>query len=155
MRLAEALMRRADLTKRLTQLRQRAVTNATRQEGDEPAEDPTELVTEHDQLAIELERLIRRINATNIVTEVESAVTITDALARRDVLRLRHRLRSELADAGIPGRDRWTRSEVKQVASVDIRALRGEADGLAAELRQLDTRIQELNWLTDLSEQRE
>lgn len=152
MRLAEALMRRADLTKRLTQLRQRAVTNATRQEGDEPAEDPTELVTEHDELAIELERLIRRINATNIETAVESARTLTDALAHRDVLRLRHRLRSELADAGIPGRDRWTRSEVKQVASVDIRALRGEADGLAAELRQLDTRIQELNWTTELNE---
>lgn len=152
MRLAEALSQRADLTTRLAQLQRRAITNATRQEGDEPSEDPAELIAEHDRQAAELERLIGRINATNIGTALERGTTVTDALARRDVLRIRHRLRHELADAGVPGRDRWTRSEVRQVPSVDVRRLRAAADELAAELRVLDSRIQQLNWTTDLVE---
>jgi hypothetical protein len=41
--------------------------------------------------------LIRRINRTNSVTELEPGLTLTDALARRDVLRLRRRLYAEVA----------------------------------------------------------
>jgi hypothetical protein len=38
----------------------------------------------------ELEDLIRRINRTNPATRIGPESTITDALARRDVLRARH-----------------------------------------------------------------
>ena len=46
----------------------------------------------------ELESLIRRINRTNAATPVEGG-TLTDALARRDVLRLRHGLLTSAANA--------------------------------------------------------
>jgi hypothetical protein len=43
MKIAEALALRADLQKRLEQLKQRLVKNARIQEGDVPEEDPGEL----------------------------------------------------------------------------------------------------------------
>ncbi|MGH3502213.1 MAG: DIP1984 family protein [Nocardioidaceae bacterium] len=37
-------------------------------------------------------------------------------------------------------------------SAVDVRATRREADEIARELRELDTRIQEINWATELLE---
>ena len=49
MKLAEALILRADLQKRLEQLRQRLILNAQVQEGEQPAEDPESLLRELDE----------------------------------------------------------------------------------------------------------
>ena len=46
MKIAEALALRADLQKRLEQLKQRLVKNARIQEGDAPEEDPVEMQAE-------------------------------------------------------------------------------------------------------------
>ena len=43
MKLAEALQERADLNRRIAQLRSRLESNALVQEGEKPAEDPNEL----------------------------------------------------------------------------------------------------------------
>lgn len=80
-------------------------------------------------------------------------MTVTAALARRDMLRLRHRFRVELAERAAGGFGlRHLRSEIRLVSAVDVRAVRDEADLLARELRQLDTRLQEVNWVTVLPE---
>jgi hypothetical protein len=47
----------------------------------------------------ELETLIRRINRTNAAADMGADSTITDALARRDVLRMRHSAVTATADA--------------------------------------------------------
>ena len=88
MKLAEALVQRSDITKRLEQLKARFLRNAKVQEGDEPAEDPASLLAEHDRLAADLQRMIARINRTNSRTAFDGGV-LTDALAARDVWRLR------------------------------------------------------------------
>lgn len=150
MKLAEALARRAELTERFHEVQRRAAESARVQEGDQPPEDPAAMIAEADRVADELERLIRRINATNLATEVEPGVSVTDALARRDVLRLRRRFRADLADAAVVSNERWTRSEIKMVATVDVAEMRRSADALAAELRALDTRLQEVNWTAEL-----
>ena len=64
MKIAEALALRADLQKRLEQLKQRLVKNARIQEGDKPEEDPVELQSELEKSAQELTLLIQRINRT-------------------------------------------------------------------------------------------
>lgn len=152
MKLAEALARRADLSTRIAELRGRALGAAQHQEGDEPVEDPAELLIEADRAAAELQALMVAINATNLGTEVEPGTTVTAALARRDVLRLRHRFRVELADrASGGGAFRGLRSEIRMVSSVNVRGMRREADALARDLRALDTRLQEVNWATELS----
>ena len=51
MKVAEALALRADLQRRLEQLKQRLVKNARVQEGDQPAELPDQLQTEFEHCA--------------------------------------------------------------------------------------------------------
>lgn len=48
MKLAEALMQRADVTTQLAQVKQRVLGNARHQGGEQNAENPTELLTEYD-----------------------------------------------------------------------------------------------------------
>ena len=69
MKIAEALALRADLQKRLEQLKQRLVKNARIQEGDAPEEDPAELQAELEKSARELTVLIQRINRTNAASQ--------------------------------------------------------------------------------------
>lgn len=104
MKLAEALVLRADAARRVEQLRARVVGSARYQEGEEPAEDAGALLAEAGEVLGELEDLIRRINRTNAHAVVEGGGTLTDALARRDVLRLRHSVVTSAADAAEIGR---------------------------------------------------
>lgn len=99
MKLAEALALRADAARRVEQLRVRIVANARFQEGEEPAEDARALLDEAGLALDDLEGLIRRINRTNAATSIGPDGTITDALARRDVLRARHSVVTAAADA--------------------------------------------------------
>jgi uncharacterized coiled-coil DUF342 family protein len=155
MLLAEALSQRADITTRLAELKQRALHNVRHQEGESPAEDPMELLAEFERLTGDLETRVLQINVTNLATEVEPGVTMTAALARRDALRARHRMLAELADGAVQSRDRFTRTELRYEIAVDVRALRQAADDVARRLRELDTRIQQVNWSTELQERRD
>lgn len=151
MKLAEALALRADHQRRLAQLKQRLIKNARIQEGDTPEEDPGELQAELERLARELTELIQRINRTNAASPF-GAGTLADALAERDVLKIRYNAYRELANAASTSQSRTTRSEVKFVSTVSVAAIQRKADDLAREYRELDTRIQEADWLTTLSD---
>ena len=152
MKLAEALIRRADCQKRFEQVKSRLVNNAKVQEGDVPAESPAELLTELGRVANELFELIKRINKTNSATVFNDRDTLSDALAERDLLALRRSAYTELAQAGSITQGRYTRSEVKYVATINVAEIQKSADGLAKNYRELDARIQELNWQTELLE---
>ena len=76
MKLAEALILRADCQKRIAQLKSRLLTNAKVQEGDAPAETPQDLIVELERAASELLDLIRRINRTNSATAFAGRGTI-------------------------------------------------------------------------------
>jgi hypothetical protein len=151
MKIAEALALRADLQRRLEQLKQRLVKNARIQEGDAPEEDPVELQSALEKSAQELTLLIQRINRTNAESRF-GAGTLADALAERDVLKIRYNAYRELANAASTSQNRTTRSEVKFVSTVSVAAIQRKADDLAKEYRELDTRIQEADWLTTLLE---
>ncbi|MCX4747527.1 DIP1984 family protein [Kitasatospora sp. NBC_01287] len=152
MKLAEALTLRADAVRRVEQLRARVVGSARFQEGEEPAEDAAELLTQCGEVLDELESLIRRINRTNSTAVVEGGGSLTDALARRDVLRLRHSVLTSAADAAVGQRGavRQLRSELRMLSAVPVAQLRTQADQVARELRELDVRIQRTNWEVDL-----
>ena len=85
MKLAEALTLRGDLQKRASQLHARLNNNAKVQEGESPAEDPRELLTELDGVMAQLEDLITRINLTNSAPLPEGG-SITALLSRRECL---------------------------------------------------------------------
>jgi hypothetical protein len=123
------------------------------QEGDRPGEDPLALLAEIDSLLEILMDWIRRINRTNAATEFEPGVSISDALARRDILATRQKVYRELAaEAASTGQDRyrWTRAEIKFESTVDVAEIQRKADALAVDYRELDTRLQALNWEVEL-----
>lgn len=150
MKLAEALAERAEVQTRLTQVRQRLTRGARIQEGDVPAEEPQPMLAECERLLSRLQELMAQINATNATTAFDEHRTITDAIATRDVESMRFRFYNELADAAAERQDRYSRSEVKFVPTVDIAAIRALADASAKRYRELDTKLQQLNWSTDL-----
>ncbi len=150
MKLAE----RGELVRRTEHLRVRILANSRHQEGESPAENAHQLLTELGAALDRLEVLIRRINRTNSRALVRDG-TVTDALAHRDVLRIRHKVITAAADAA-SGRERerygprQLRSELAYVAALPVAELRVSADHLAAQIRRIDLEIQSVNWEYDL-----
>jgi membrane-bound lytic murein transglycosylase B len=151
MKLAEALILRADNKKRFEQLRQRLMNNAKVQEGDEPAEKPEDLLKEIEQTANEYEKLIKQINKTNSETEFSKGKTLTDALAERDVLILRRSIYAGLVNSATVSQQLYSRSEIKFVSTVNVGKTQKLADKLSKQYREIDAKIQEFNWKTDLA----
>lgn len=153
MKLAEALANRADLQRRIEQMRGRLQGSALVQEGESPPEDPQELLEESERLVSELEGYVRRINRTNLsATLAGEGTTLTDALARRDALALRHGNLKTLVGAASDRLPRYGRAEIRILPSVEVGPLRRRMDALARARRELDTAIQQANWAMDLVE---
>jgi hypothetical protein len=153
MTLGEALNRRADLQKRVAQLQDRLSASVLVQEGDEPPEQPDELLSELDSLCDELEGLIARINHTNASARLSGGETLTEALARRDVLALRQaglRTAIRAATGDRLGLGRYSRSEIRMVRQIRVKDAQDRCDALAKKRRTLDTALQESNWTTEL-----
>ena len=149
MKLAEALSIRKDLQTRISQLSARLASNVKVQEGDEPAEDPKELFKELDSCLKQLEEYIYRINLTNMRT-MSGEKTLTQLMAERDVLTKRVEVMQNVFNQASSTNERYSRSEIKCVTTIDIKALRKQIDKLSSQLRQLDIEIQSINFSTDL-----
>jgi hypothetical protein len=150
-KLAEALVLRADAQKRLEQLKERVLRNAKVQEGDSPAEDPAALIKEYEAVAAEVVSLIQRINRTNAKAVLEGA-TMSDLLARRDVLRSRATLYRDVAAEATVTQRLVSRSEVKFKSAISVTQMQKRADALSGEHRELDARIQQADWLIELED---
>lgn len=152
MKLAEALLLRADLLKKLASLRERVVANAVVQEGEEPHESPGALLKEAFDVMQQLEALIVRIHRTNGATALSDGRRLSEVLARRDSLALQH----SLLIAAIAGcrkePERYSVREIKWVATLKPSKLQKQADDLAKQLREVNARIQEANWQTELAD---
>jgi hypothetical protein len=96
--------------------------------------------------------MIQRINRTNSSTmlEGEPQMTVADAIALRDSLRLTFGTYSALCEAATVEQSRYSRSEIKFLPALDVRAIRAQSDAYAVQQRELDARIQATNWLVDL-----
>ena len=151
MKLAEALQERADLNRRIEQLRYRLSNNVLVQEGEKPLEDPAALLEELESSFNRLEWLIARINLTNCAVKVEGR-SLTELIARRDVLSLRAEAYRRLVEEASQNTHRATRTEIKILSAVDVPALQRQADDASRELRLLDNTLQATNWTADLME---
>ena len=151
MKLAEALITRADLLKKIGQIRKRMTQSAMVQEGETPAEEVEVLLVTYDELMSELCELIKKVNHTNGMTSFGSG-SIADAIAERDNLRSRISAHRDLYEAATVQQNRYSRSEIKYVRCVDAAELQKGIDLLSKQYRELDTRIQEANWNTDLQD---
>jgi hypothetical protein len=150
MKLAEALMLRADMQKKLASLRERIAQNAVVQEGDKPHEDPAALMKEAVGVLEELERLVCNINAANQASKLPDGRTLAEAIARRNTLVQRHSLLQTAIHGTRKEPDRYSMSEIKWVATVDVRKLQKQAEDLAKRIRELNALVQEANWQVEL-----
>lgn len=149
MRLAEALTERSDIQKRIEQLRKRLKINAKVQAGEKPAEDPELLMKELNHLIDNLTDLITRINKTNSETMVDQE-SLTSLLAKRDTLALKIQIMRETLESASSTIMRNTKTEIKIISTISVADTQKKVDILSKELRQLDVKIQEVNWTTDL-----
>jgi hypothetical protein len=86
MKLAEALAERSDCQVRIEEMKKRLIRSARVQEGDQPAEDTTELLAETERTFARMLELVSAINRTNSKTEFDSERAISNAIAERDVV---------------------------------------------------------------------
>ena len=153
MKLSEALSLRKDLLTRISQLESRLQNNVTVQEGDEPAEKPEELFSELKKCVGQLEYYIYQINVTNMQVTSDNGTPLTKLLAKRDALgRHINILRSTIDSASATRNNRYSRSEIKNVATIDVKKLRKQVDELSQLYRLLDMEIQTLNFKFDIIE---
>lgn len=137
MKLAEALSLRADLQKRISQLEVRLKNNARIQEGEEPAENPQELMEELNNHLNALETLIFRINKTNMVT-LSEGMRLTEMIAKKDVLALRISVLRSVAQSAMGSLERYSANEIRYVRTLDVADLQKQIDSYSRQLRELD-----------------
>jgi hypothetical protein len=150
MKLSEALILRADCQKRVEQLKQRIVRSAKVQEGDTSPENPRTLLEELERTLTALADLIKRINKTNSATEFTAGKTLSDVLAERDVLLMKRNAYSQLVDAASVVQSLYSRSEIKFISTVEVPEVQNQVDEMSKAYRELDSRIQAMNWQTEL-----
>lgn len=150
MKLANALSQRSELQTRIRQLESRLNNNAQVQEGEQPAEDPAELLRELDEDYARLEELVSAINRTNNTTRLEGGDTLSGLLARRDCLKGKLGVLRGFLNNASSLVHRHSASEIKIKSTVNVRELQKQVDSLSRELRELDEAIQEKNWTTEL-----
>ena len=96
MKLAEALQERADLNRKIEQLKSRLNNNVLVQEGEQTAESPEQLKQELDSSLERLTYLMAQINKTNCETNVDGQ-TLTELIARKDGLSLKIHVYKDIA----------------------------------------------------------
>jgi hypothetical protein len=152
MKLAEALLLRADMQKKLASLQARAQKYAVVQEGEHPAEDPQAVLGQIAAVASDLQQLVFGINRANLQHKIASGESLTEALARRDSLALRHRIVQSVIDVCAKPPERYGVKEIRWVTTVNVAALQQEVDDLAKQIRELNAAIQEAGWKVELGQ---
>lgn len=162
MKLAEALRLRSDYGQRLDDLHRRIERNVIVQEGDEPQEDPSKLTEEYEEICSQLVKLVTSINLINAEVKIkytirgranEQELTMTQALAERDILKKKIQMyRSTVDGARLDQKFSYFKLEIKFRAVVEIPPIQKTIDELSANLRGLDVKIQEANWIEEYNE---
>ena len=146
MKLAEALLLRADIMRKIEHLQNRITPVLIVSDDKLPQEDPDKLIAQLRKAIEDLEILIVRINMTNNETNIEGEGSLMEALAKRDSLKmLSEKLRNIRYAAQLNNS-----SEKNLKTTVDIKRLQVEMDQTGRAFRDIDSKIQGLNWLTEL-----
>jgi len=153
MKLAEALLIRADQKKKILSLRERIVKNTLVQEGSKPSEDVAQLIQECFRVQDEQSALVLRINAANAAGTLADGRSLPAVLAERDVLRQRHAVLTQAVNATHKEeRDHYSPREIKWLPQIDVPAIQKQMEDLAAKIRALNVHIQQANWNIEVPE---
>ena len=152
MKIAEALILRADIQKRITQLKTRLNNNAKVQENEEPAENPELLLTELENLILQLNDLIVKINRTNTLSKIDG-ISLVELIAKKDTLSQKSGILREFIEIASQKVDLYSTTEIKVFSTVNVSEQQKKLDKLSKEIRETDTKLQQANWTIDLIEE--
>jgi len=148
MKLAEGLLLRSDLMKKIEHLQNRIRPVLIVSDDKQPQEDPEKLLAQLRQAIQDLETIVVRINKTNNETIVEGEGLLMEALAKRDsLIMLSEKLRTIRYAAQINNS-----GDANLKTTISIKKLQIEMDQTGRAFREIDSKIQEINWLTELKD---
>lgn len=163
MKLAEALIERANIKKTTQDILNRINQNLIVDEGEEPDEHPQTLFTELESFHTRYRTLIHAINRTNTETMLETSlgrISIMEAISYRDFMDTRIQyLRSILQTLQSGRNERYEQliygdprppEKIKQVKLLKAIEVRSELDKTSKERRELDSALQAANWNTEV-----
>lgn len=152
MKLADALLLRSDMNKKIASLTERIKGNCRVQDGEMPGEDPQKLMSEAFRIMQEYEQLVCRINRTNLVVKLAGERTMMESIAERDRLSSQHSLLKSSAEACRIENNYYSNSEIKWKPVLKVDGLEKQADDISKKIRELNSAIQEANWTNELLE---
>ena len=152
MKIAEALILRTDIQKRISQLKTRLNNNAKVQENEEPAENPEFLLTELDDLISQLNDLIIKINKTNTLSKIDG-ISLVELIAKKDTLSQKAGILREFIEISSQKISLYSSTEIKVFSTINVPAQQKQLDKLSKEIRETDTKLQQANWTIDLIEE--
>ena len=152
LKIAEALILRADIQKRIAQLKTRLNNNAKVQEHEEPAENPQLLLTELDSLISQLNDLIIKINKTNTLSKIDG-ISLVELIAKKDTLSQKAGILREFIEIASQKINLYSTTEIKVFSTINVPAQQKQLDKLSKEIRETDTKLQQANWTIDLIEE--
>lgn len=152
MKLAEALLIRADQRKKMLSLRERIAQNAMAQEGDSPREDIAKLIAECFAVIAEQQALVLKIDVANAAAKLPDGRPLAAVLGQRDVLMQQHSVLKSAVDATHKEEDRYSPREIKWVPQIDVAAMQKQMEDYSRKIRELNVQIQETNWRVELED---
>lgn len=154
MKLAEALMERAANKKLLIELASRMEDYAVYEENTTPPHDFVETATRFEMLSNRQIALITAINLTNTLVMLPNGMTMTEALALREMMHYKSKVYANVFNETQNNSRgmfaRRTKDEIRYVPSFDLPNATKQRDEIAVAIRKLEVDIQALNWTADL-----
>lgn len=150
MKLAELLVRRADLQKKIASLRERIKLNVIFQEGSKPSEDAKALIAQASLALTDLRSAVTKINETNIGQKMPDGRSIMEWIAEREGLAQLHALLKEAIEGTNLHRSRYGRQEIIWHTAIDVPALQEQLDSTAQKIRKVNLALQEHNWKVEI-----
>lgn len=150
MKLAEALVLRADLQKKLENLKRRLANSVRKLDDIQVIEDPEVLKLEAEETITALYSLIDRIYRTNQSVILPSGQSMVTVLAKRDELVERRKLLDYIINKSLPDSGLYFNERGKWQPAIDISAYQKQMDDIAMQIRRLNLDIQQTNWQVNL-----
>lgn len=139
------------MQKRLESLRDRISKNVVVQEGEQPAENPEKLLADAMRIAEEFQKMIFSINKANLSGKTARSRSLTEAIAERDALVLKHSILNTAVNSAVKPPDRFGLREIRWVKAVEIKPLQDQVETLAKQIREVNIEIQAANWQIEIN----
>ena len=146
MKLAEALILRSDLNKKIQSLKERIGRFSVVQQGDLPHEDPEDIFRQAHSVSKSLQDLVVKIEQSNIVARIKDGRTIAVALAERDHLIQLHAFVGAAIGGTKKEPERYGVKEIKWVSTISVKDYQKRLDDYSKLIRDINVMIQEANW---------